>query len=286
MSSSLKATAAILGLALAAPCAALIAPAPGHAAQPLPVRPTTARRMGVPPSGRRDGQAQAGLQTCRVAVGARERYAIFAAQMTQVAGGRRMAIRIGLRQRTPPGRGYRALSAPGLGVWRESSSGVHRYRYVKQVVDLPAPATLRAAVDFRWLDAHGRVIRRARRLTPPCAQPDERPRLILGAVTVVPGLASASDAYRVVVRDTGRGPAPSFVVAVAVNGQPAAARSVERLGAAATTSLTVEGPRCGAGGTVQITLDPARQVQEAPGGGLARTLACPLPHAPDGTATP
>lgn len=285
MSCSLKPVAAILGLALAVPVAALIAPAPGRAAQPSPA-PTTPAGPGNPAvSAPRNGQAQADLQTCFVAVAARGRYATFAAQMTQVSGGRRMAIRIGLRERTPQGHGYRALSAPGLGVWRRSSSGVHLYRYVKQVFDLPAPATLRGAVDFRWLDAHGHVIRRARRLTSPCAQPDERPRLTVGAVTVAPGPGSLNS-YRVVVRDDGRGPANSFVVALAVNGQPAGARAVDRLGAAEVTSLTVEGPRCVAGGAVQITLDPARHVQEAPGGGLARTLACPLPQAPTGAAAP
>lgn len=292
MSSSLKPTAAILCLALAAPVAALIAPVPGHAARPSAARMTAAARMGPLPAPRpsssapRDGQAGADLQTCRVAVAGRERYATFAAQMTQVSGGRRMAIRIGLRQRTPPGRSYRTLSAPGLGVWRQSSSGVHVYRYVKQVVDLPAPATLRAAVDYRWLDAHGHVIRRARRVTSPCVQPDERPRLILGAVTAVSRPGSVSDSYNVIVRDTGRGPATSFLVALAVNGRPAATRSVERLGAAAATSLIVTGPRCFAGGAVQLTLDPAGHVEEALGGGLARTLACPLPQAPGGAAAP
>jgi len=280
MSPSLKAAGLTLALALVAPAVALAAGAPGRAGQ------VPAARMAPGPPTPRDGQAVADLQSCRVAVAPRERHATFGAQMSQVPGGRRMAMRVGLRQRTPPGRIYRALSAPGLGVWRQSSSGVRIYRYVKQVVDLPAPATLRAAVDYRWLDAHGRVMRRARRLSSPCVQPDERPRLVLGAATVLPQLGSLHDQYRLIVRDTGRGPATAFVVALAVNGQRAGSRTVERLGAAAMTSLTVDGPRCVTGGAVRITLDPSRHVDEAPGGVLARTLPCPLPQAPAAAATP
>ncbi len=279
MSSSLKVAAATLALALGPPALTLAATAaPGRGQAPaVPL---------MSPIAPRDGQAVADLQTCRVAVAPRERYATFGAQMSQVPGGRRMAIRIGLRQRTPPGHTYRALSAPGLGVWRQSLRGVRVYRYVKQVVDLPAPATLRAAVDYRWLDARGRVIRRARRLSSPCVQPDERPRLVLGPVTVVPQLGSSSDSYRMIVRDTGRGPATSFVVALAVNGRRAGAPSVQRLSAAGVTSVAVDGPRCVAGGVVQVTLDPGRHVDEAPGGGRARTLACPLPQAPGAGVTP
>jgi len=85
--------------------------------------------------------------------------------------GEMMAIRIEVQERMPGEELFHAVSAPGLGVWRGSESGVKIYKYVKQVTNLSSPAVYRALVRFHWLNDNGHVIRRAERRTPRCAQP-------------------------------------------------------------------------------------------------------------------
>jgi hypothetical protein len=99
------------------------------------------------------------------------RSATFSGEMTAIAGTARMAIRIEVQERMPGEELFHAVSAPGLGVWRGSESGVKIYKYVKQVTNLSSPAVYRALVRFHWLNDNGHVIRRAERRTPKCAQP-------------------------------------------------------------------------------------------------------------------
>jgi len=82
-----------------------------------------------------------------------------------------MEISIGLLERAAGEGPYRLVSAPGLGGWRGSASGVKTYTYIKQVTDLAAPAFYRGAVRFRWLNAKGRVIKAEEMRTPRCEQP-------------------------------------------------------------------------------------------------------------------
>ena len=57
-----------------------------------------------------------------------------------------MSMRIELLERMPGEAGFRAVAAPGLGVWRASEPGVGVYKYVKQVTNLSAPADYRGLV--------------------------------------------------------------------------------------------------------------------------------------------
>ena len=82
-----------------------------------------------------------------------------------------MSMRIELLERRPGEMGYRAVAAPGLGVWRVSDPGVGVYKYVKQVTNLSAPADYKGLVTFRWQGARGRTIKREERRTRRCSQP-------------------------------------------------------------------------------------------------------------------
>jgi hypothetical protein len=44
--------------------------------------------------------------------------------------------------------------------------GLKIYKYVRQVTDLPAPATFRALVQYRWLDERDHLLRTTSRRTP------------------------------------------------------------------------------------------------------------------------
>jgi len=115
------------------------------------------------------------LAECVVPGPAGERSATFAAEMTTLPGSARMQMRIEVQERQPGEALFHAIVAPGLSAWRTSDASVHIYKYLRQVTNLGAPASYRALVHFRWLNARGAVIRRAERLTPRCAQPESAP---------------------------------------------------------------------------------------------------------------
>jgi hypothetical protein len=115
------------------------------------------------------------VEQCTPAVNQSERSATFAAQMTALEGTQRMAIRIDVQERSPTDPTFHTVIAPGLGVWRQSETGVKIYKYVKQVTNLAAPAVFRGQVRFRWLDSRGTVLKRTLRLTPTCVQPVDIP---------------------------------------------------------------------------------------------------------------
>ncbi|HST56346.1 MAG TPA: hypothetical protein VLJ42_10715 [Solirubrobacteraceae bacterium] len=112
------------------------------------------------------------LDQCTTAAAQTGRSATFAGQMVAVAGAQRMTMRIDVLQHTPGTPGFQPVTGQGLGVWRASAPGVKIYKYLKQVTNLPAPATFRALVRFRWLNAKGHPIKHAARHTAACEQPD------------------------------------------------------------------------------------------------------------------
>jgi hypothetical protein len=120
-------------------------------------------------------QDSATLEQCVTSVAQVERSATFAGEMTALPGTVRMAMRVEVQERVPGEALYHAVSAPGLGVWRESDAKVKIYKYLKQVTNLSSPASYRALVRFRWVGARGHVIRRAERLTSRCVEPTAPP---------------------------------------------------------------------------------------------------------------
>ena len=112
----------------------------------------------------------ASVEQCITAANQSERAATFVGQMTATSATQRMAIQIEIQERAPADIAFHTITAPGLGIWRQSETGVKIYKFVKQVTNLAAPAAFRAQVRYRWLDAHGRTIARAQRRTPVCQQ--------------------------------------------------------------------------------------------------------------------
>jgi hypothetical protein len=115
--------------------------------------------------------AGASLLQCVTAVAQAERSATFAAAMMSIPGSARMEIRVEVLERTPAEASFRAVTAPGLGMWRSSVPGVKAFRVLKQVTNLSAPAFYRGAVRFRWLSARGHLLKSAELRTPRCEQP-------------------------------------------------------------------------------------------------------------------
>ncbi len=111
------------------------------------------------------------LEQCMTSTVQTERSATFTGEMSSVAGAAKMSMRIEVEERVPGEIEFHTVSAPGLGVWRAADPKVKVYKYVKQVSNLSAPASYRGLVRFRWINAHGHVIKRAERLTTRCLQP-------------------------------------------------------------------------------------------------------------------
>jgi hypothetical protein len=115
--------------------------------------------------------ASASVEQCMPSANQLERSVTFAAQMTALPGTPRMAMEIDLQERSPTNPVFHTVIAPGLGIWRQSETGVKIYKYVKQLTNLTAPAVYRAQVHYRWFDEGGRLVRRAQRVTDTCVQP-------------------------------------------------------------------------------------------------------------------
>jgi hypothetical protein len=111
------------------------------------------------------------VEQCLTAPNPVDRSAIFAGEMSSTPGTARMSMRIELQERLPADAAFHTVAAPGLGFWRSAAPGVKIWRYIKQVNTLSAPASYRAAIRFRWLNAKGKLIKGVERHTGECVQP-------------------------------------------------------------------------------------------------------------------
>lgn len=98
------------------------------------------------------------------------RSASFAAEIQAMRHAAKMEMRIDIQERLAGREHFRTVGGAGLGQWRVAAPQVVAYRYVRQVSNLTAPAAYRGAVEFRWLDADGHVLRVAWAFTAPCRE--------------------------------------------------------------------------------------------------------------------
>jgi hypothetical protein len=115
--------------------------------------------------------ASATLDQCVTSTEQTERSATFAGEMTAIKGATKMEMRVDVLEKMPRELVFHALVAPGLGVWRIAAAGVSTYKYLKEITNLAAPASYRAVVRFRWLNAKSHLVKSIELRTPRCAQP-------------------------------------------------------------------------------------------------------------------
>jgi hypothetical protein len=166
------------------------------------------------------------------------------------------------------------VAAPGFGVWTTAAPGVVRYSYTRRVERLIGPARYRTVVRFRWEDARGRTVRRARAVSRGCRQPDTRPDLRVRDIAAEPADDPARRRYVVLVANTGRGDAGAFDLQLAVDGVEAASVPVAGLEAGGERRLVVVGPACKAGAPVTAVADPGGAVEERSEADNALVSAC------------
>jgi hypothetical protein len=238
-------------LVLAALGAALLAPTAAQAAVPV----TSAK-----------------VVQCTRGQTAEQRQATFRAGMAKLPGAPRMAVRFTLEESVAGAR-FAAVTAPGLGVWRKSRSGVRAFAYRQRVKALAEGSAYRVKVSYRWLRRDGSVARSAHRRSRVCRQTDPLPNL---RVTRIGGRAAEAPGrvrYAISVSNRGAAPAPASRVLLWVNGAVAGRVAVPPLAAGQVTRVFVTGPRCGTGVGAQADTDLV--VRESDETDNVRSASCP-----------
>jgi hypothetical protein len=205
-----------------------------------------------------------------------DRSATFSAVINAVPHTSTMSVSFDLYEKTSATSGFVSVTAPGFGVWQTSTRGIASFTANDNVVDLPAPASFRALVHYRWLNRRGHVIRRDARVTPACVQTAPEPNLFVVRISHAAGTpAKTNELYGVVVRNSGLGDAGAFEVALTVNGAPLADQQVTGLVSLTTSTVQFSGPRCTAGSTITAQVDPAGAIIEPANADRTFSMACP-----------
>jgi len=218
------------------------------------------------------------VQACTTGTDPTQRSVTFSAAMQAVPGTITMSVSFNLYERTSPSGGYAAVNAPAFGVWQTSNRGTASFTANDNVVNLPAPASFRALVHYRWTGRRGRFIRHDDRVTAACVETVPEPDLSIVRITHAPGTpAKTSESYGVVIRNSGPGAAGAFEVAFSIAGAPLADQQVLALAPATTTTVQFSGPRCTPGSTITAQIDPAGAIVEPANPSRTVTLTCPSP---------
>jgi hypothetical protein len=201
----------------------------------------------------------ANLAACETGAEPAQRFAVFTGSMPAAKGTRRMAMRFDLEERGSDPASVQRVDAPKLGRWNRSKAGVAGFVYTKRVTRLAQGRWYRAVVRFRWYDARGRVQRSAKRVTPFCHQPDQRPNLRLDEPLRSPRPGS----YLVTIVNAGLTAAPASTVSVEPRPGTDFQRPVPPLAPGERTTVVVEAERCQPGSVVVVQLDRNRVVAES-----------------------
>ena len=219
----------------------------------------------IPASAAAAGPASVSLTACTP----KERTAAFEARMDQISGAVRMKLRYTLEARKP-GRLWRRVAAPELGGWRTASAATTRYISERRVTQLVGPSYYRALVRFRWIDADGDVVARAKSRSHACWQPDHRPNIKLRELSF-----EGEGSYVALVANTGRTATGAFDLEI--TGLPSIV--VGELAPGEERLIEATGPACAPGTPVTATADPLDLVDERNERDNAVTRRCPSARA-------
>ena len=186
--------------------------------------------------------------------------AAFSARMQQLPGSTRMALRFTLLEETGADAVTR-VKVPGLRRWRFSKPGVKAFAYRQGFRNLPENASHRVRVDFRWYDANGKEIERARRRSPRCNQFVELPNLGARITAILPTGVAGVVRYEATVRNTGKAAATGVAVRLTVDGKIVDTVKIASLGPGEQRSVAIRGPQCHR--LVRLEADPERAIAES-----------------------
>jgi hypothetical protein len=229
----------------------------------------SASAAGAPPDLAAADVPQASVRLVACSMDAHE--AAFKGRMLRIAGAERMGMRFTLLERTGAP-GFTPVKAPGLGRWRRSRPGVGTFGYRQAVKGLPQNAIHRMRVDFRWYDADGEVVARARRRSRACRQFQALPNLGVAIVGSAPTTVRGVRRYRVRVVNAGRAQVTGTAVRFWVDGSVLDTVTVSPLGVGAQRLVGFRGPVCGA--SVKAEADPDGVIVESSEQDNGQELGC------------
>jgi hypothetical protein len=207
----------------------------------LPVAIVIAASLAVPAAASAKGSAAVHLKSCKTGSEATDRKATFKAWMHTVPGARRMAVRFKLVAQKPGRSAQRVEGLDALDVWHRSDKGVTRYTYTQTVKKLASGTAYRMVVRFRWYDANGEIVKRAKRTSDECVQEGDLPNLIIPAIAVT---SESTPSYIVTVKNKGQAVAENFTVTLTIDGALVDERTIERLEAGEKVFVEFNGPPC------------------------------------------
>jgi hypothetical protein len=220
---------------------------------------------------------------CQRALEPDQRTVSVTAVMRHVTHTRRLELRFVLLSKSAGG-SFSVVNGTGLGTWvsptNPGSLGTRPgdvWRLSHPVADLPAPATYRFVVTFRWIGDKGRVIRTEIRESRNCYQPELRPDLVAESFTAqaIAGHPK-KDQYNAVIKDTGLTGAGPFQVQFTF-GTVVVDHTVEHIAAHAKKTFTFVGPTCDASAPPTMTIDPDQQVDVYSRTNTSVSATCPAP---------
>lgn len=221
-----------------------------------------------------------GSFVCQKALDPPARAVSVQATMRPLTGTMNMRMRFDLMRQIKPGGPFTLVRGRLLGSWispQDPTLGQQpgdQWIVNHPVVDLPAPATYRFRVTFRWTNVHGQRLGTATQTSPNCYQPELRADLLVRSLAVTP-LPSGGDAYVAVVANRGKTGAGAFQVVMAGAGATPQTMTVGALGPRSSTRARFAGPACTPGSNLTVAVDPAHTIDEYNFANNTLTIPCP-----------
>jgi hypothetical protein len=208
---------------------------------------------------------------CQRALDPAQRTVSVDAQMRPIAHTQKMAIRFDLVARIKSASSYSTIHGGDLGTWvspaDQPTLGQRPgdvWLISHPVAGLPAPATYRYRVTFRWSGDHGHVLATRVITSEKCFQPELRPDLLVASIAghSVAGQPNSWQ-YEAVIRNNGATAAGRFVVTFTPGrGAMPTTDVVQRLEAHGSRQLSFTGAACTATTAPTVVADPNHSVDD------------------------
>jgi hypothetical protein len=221
---------------------------------------------------------------CQRALDPGERTVSVTAVMRPLKHTRKLELRFDLLSRVAPATTFSVVHGSGLGTWVSPTDPVSLgtrpgdvWRLDHPVADLPAPASYRFAVSFRWIGPDGRVLGTQIRTTRTCYQPELRPDLAAVSFDAqsITGRPKKND-YTAVIADKGLTGAGPFQIQFAF-GTTITDHTVNHIGPRHRMTFSFVGPACQSSAPPTLTIDPDQQVDDYNHTNNSLTATCPAP---------
>jgi hypothetical protein len=209
---------------------------------------------------------------CRSGDDASSRMATFQGRMRAIPGTARMLMRFTLMERFGDQK-LQPVAVPELRAWRSAKPGIKDFRYKQTVTGLQGGGDYRAAIDFRWLDGDGNLLRKVRKLSGACHQQGDLANLKIASPTsALPG-SEGTERYIVRVTNDGKAVARDVAVELFVDGTSANVQHIEAVDPGETEEVSFTGPACKR--NLKMSVDPNDAIKELIEADNVTTIRCP-----------